>query len=241
VNDAASVLAWLEENGTQKVRDGMARYAIPSDGAFGVTVGALRKYARELGTNHELAAALWETGRYEARMLAALIDDPSLVTAAQMDRWCREFDSWAICDMVCYALFDRTPHAFRKVDEWSRRRNEFEKRGAFALLWSLAAHDRASPDTAFAEALRLVEKAAEDDRNFVKKAVNMALRAVGKRSPGLNAAAVELARRLATSSNRTSAWIGKDALKELTRPGAVRTRRKKGRASERPGSALSGR
>jgi 3-methyladenine DNA glycosylase AlkD len=231
VRDAASVLAWLKENGTEKVRAGMARYAIPSDKAFGVTVGALKKYARELGPNHALAAALWETGHYEARMLAALIDEPSLVTAAQMNRWCREFDSWALCDMVCFALFDRTPHAFRKVHEWSGRRSEFEKRAAFALLWSLAAHDRASPDTAFAEALQLVEKAADDDRNFVKKAVNMALRAVGKRSPGLNAVAVEIARRLASSGDRTSTWIGKDALKELTRPGAVRTRRKKRSAS----------
>lgn len=224
--EAASVVAWLEKTGTKTVREGMARFAIPSDNAFGIPVGELRQYAKALGTNHALAAALWETGHYEARMLAAFIDDPALVTAAQMDRWCRDFDSWAICDTVCFSLFDRTPHAFRKVEEWSRRRNEFEKRAAFALLWSLAVHDRTSPDAAFENALPLIEKAADDERNFVKKAVNMALRAVGRRSPGLNAAAVEIARRLAASSDRTSTWIGKHALKALTRPGAVRSRRK---------------
>ncbi|HYO71527.1 MAG TPA: DNA alkylation repair protein [Archangium sp.] len=216
------MLAWLEKQGTKKRRDEMARYAIPSANAFGVTVSALRKYARELGKDHALAQALWATGRYEARMLAAMIDEPAKVTAAQMDRWCRDFDSWAICDMVCFALFDQTPHAFAKVEAWSRRRNEFEKRGAFALLWSLAAHDRRTPDAVFANALRVVEEAADDDRNFVKKAVNMALRAVGRRSAGLNAAAVEVAERLAASSDRTSRWIGKDALKDLARPRAVR-------------------
>jgi 3-methyladenine DNA glycosylase AlkD len=132
-----------------------------------------------------------------------------------MDRWCRDFDSWAICDTVCFHLFDRTPHALRKVEQWSRRRDEFARRAAFALLASLALHDKCSADEAFARCLPLVEAAAADERNFVKKSVSWALRAVGKRSPGLRVAAAEVARRLAASPQPAPRWIGKDALKEL--------------------------
>lgn len=213
---AQDVIAWLRAHGTQKARDAMARYAIPSEKAFGVPVSALRAYAKGVGHDHSLAAALWETGFYEARMLAAFIDEPDRVTPAQMDRWCRQFENWAVCDTVCFALFDRTPHAFAKVEEWSRQKDEFGKRGAFALLWGLTVHDRHSGDAPFQRALLLVEAAADDERNFVKKAVNMALRAVGKRSPGLNAAAVEVARRLSVSEDKTARWVGKDALRELT-------------------------
>lgn len=118
-DEVESVLAWLERHGTKANRDGMARYAIPSHNAFGVPVGTLRKYARRLGRNHELAAGLWDTGRYEARMLASFVDEPARVTPAQMDRWCRDFDSWAICDTVCFHLFDRTPYAWRKARQWA--------------------------------------------------------------------------------------------------------------------------
>lgn len=213
--DVDAVVAELERRGTKRVRDGMARYAIPADKAFGVSVGDLRQYGQRLGRNHELAAELWKTGWYEARMLASFVDDPAQVTPAQMERWCREFENWAICDTVCFHLFDRTPHAWRKVAQWADRRDEFEKRGAFALLWALTVHDKVAADAQYIRGLSLIERAATDERNFVKKAVNMALRAVGKRNRALNVAAVKVAQRLAASVDPTARWVGKDALREL--------------------------
>jgi len=223
MDEVQSVITWLKRHGTKRNRDGMARFAIPSDKAFGVSVGDLRKLAKRLGPSHELAAALWKTGWYEARMLATFVDEPARVTPAQMDRWVRDFDNWAICDTACFALFDRTPHAWRKVAQWSRRREEFVKRTAFALLWSLSVHDKQAGDEPFIKCLRLIERAATDERHFVKKAVNMALRAVGKRNAALNGAAVEVAQRLAASPQAAARWVGKDALRELT--GASVTRR----------------
>lgn len=220
--DVRSVLAWLERQGTQAGRDAMARYAIPSDTAYGVSVGALKQHAKRLGRSHELAAALWKSGRYEARMLATFVDEPERVTPEQMERWCKEFDNWAICDTACFALFDRTPHAWRKVPQWARGRREFVKRAGFALLWSLTVHDKTSGDAPFIRGLALIERGASDERNFVKKAVNMALRAVGKRSPALHAAAIATSRRLAESPDATARWVGKDALRELTSPSVKR-------------------
>ena len=220
-DEVQSVLKWLKSHSTKATRDGMARYAIPSDNAFGVTMGTMQQLAKRLGHNHALAAALWDTGWYEARMLASFVDDPARVTPAQMDRWCRDFDNWVICDTVCFKLFDRTPHAWTKVAKWSDHREEFVKRAAFALLWSLTAHDKHAGDEQFVQGLVLIERAANDERNFVKKAVNMALRAIGKRNAALHTAAVELAGRLAESESPTSRWIGKDALKELTSEAVV--------------------
>lgn len=214
--DVAEVLAWLQRKGTKATREGMARYAIPSDTAFGVTVGNLRQYAKQIGRSHDLAAALWATGRYEARMLATFVDEPAQVTPAQMDRWSRAFDSWAICDSACFHLFDRTPHAWAKIDQWADHRDEFVKRAAFALLASLSVHDKAAEDGLFLSSLPLIERAATDERNFVKKAVNWALRSLGKRSPALNEAAVILAHKLSESPDAAARWVGKDALRELT-------------------------
>jgi 3-methyladenine DNA glycosylase AlkD len=208
-------LRWLERTGTRTVREGMARYAIPSDKAFGVPVGQLRAYAKRLGRDHDLAEALWQTDRYEARMLATFLDDPALVSSAQMDRWCRDFDNWAICDTACFHLFDRTPHAWKRLSVWAKRKDEFVKRAAFALLASLSVHDKRAEDAAFLRGLTLVEGAARDPRNFVKKSVNWALRSVGKRNPALNAASVAVAARLAASADATARWCGKDALREL--------------------------
>ena len=148
-------------------------------------------------------------------MVAAFVDQPERVTPAQMDRWCRDFDNWGICDTVCFHLFDRTPHAFGKVAQWARSRDEFVKRGAFALLACLALHDKRANDEWFAESLPLVESAASDDRNFVKKGVSWALRAIGRRSPELNTSAVAVAQRLAASPEAAARWIGKGALREL--------------------------
>jgi 3-methyladenine DNA glycosylase AlkD len=220
-------LAWLRAHATKATRDGMARYAIPSDNALGVKVGDIRALGKRLGRSQELAAALWETGVYEARMLASFVADPNGITVAQMERWCRDFDSWAICDTMCFHLFDRSPHAWKLVDKWSGRREEFVKRAAFALLASLAVHDKRAEDALFEQSLPLVERAAADERNFVKKSVNWALRTVGKRSAALNAASVAVARRLADSTEAAPRWVGKDALRELTSPGVVRRLAKK--------------
>lgn len=217
-----SALKWLKDHATKATRDGMARFAIPSDKAFGVSMTNMQVLAKRLGRNHELAAALWDTGWYEARMLATMVDDPARVTPAQMERWCRDFDNWAIVDTACFKLFDRTPHAWAKVAQWSDKRGEFQRRASFALLWSLSVHDKDAGDEPFLEGLRLIERAATDERNFVKKAVNMALRAIGKRSPALNAAAVTLAQRLAASPDAAACWVGKDALRELTSPSVTR-------------------
>ena len=221
-NTLPAVLGWLERQGSQKIRDGMARYAIPSDKAFGISVGALRTYAKRLGPNHELAAALWKSGFFEARMLASFVDAAARVTPQQMDRWCKDFDNWAICDTACFALFDRTPHAWPKVEQWARSRDEFVKRASFALLASLTVHDKRAGDALFAKGLVLVERAATDERNFVKKAVNWALRSIGKRSAALNVAAVKVAKRLGESENAAARWVGKDALRELASPGVQR-------------------
>lgn len=221
-DEVLSALAWLEQKSTERDRQNLTRFAINTDKAYGVSMANMKQLAKRLGRNHELAAALWDTGWYEARMLGSLIDDPACVTSAQMDRWCRDFDNWAICDTVCFALFDRTPHAWRKVEQWSRRNDEFIKRAAFALLWGLTVHDKEADDEQFLKALSLVEQAADDERNFVKKAVNMALRAIGKRSRSLNVAAVNVARRLADSAEPAPRWVGKDALRELTSPAVTR-------------------
>ena len=212
------VLRWLERRGTRRYREGLARYGIVAPKSFGVSVGAIRQLGKRLGRDHDLAAALWETGWYEARMLTAFVDDPARVTPAQMDRWAADFDNWAICDTLCFHLFDRTPHAWRKIASWSRRRDEFVKRAAFALLASIALHDKSTGDEPFLRSLALVERAAADERNFVKKGVSWALRGVGRRSPALNARAIATARRLSKSSEAAARWVGRDALRELTSP-----------------------
>lgn len=214
--EADAVVDKLKQLGSNKVRDGMARYAIPSNNAFGVSVGTLQKLAKQLGRSHELAAALWDTGWYEARMLATFVDEPERVTPAQMDGWCRDFDSWAICDTACFHLFDRTPYAFAKVKQWAKSPEEFVKRGAFALLASLALHDKRTGDEPFRRCFSLIEKAATDERNFVKKGVSWALRGIGRRR-GLKVEAIDLAKRLAAAPEPSARWIGKDAVRDLTK------------------------
>jgi 3-methyladenine DNA glycosylase AlkD len=220
--EAAELVAALRRMGSRRNREGMARYAIPSDRAFGVPMGKIQALARRVGKSHALAEALWKTGWHEARLLAVYVGDPQKLTPAQMDRWCRDFDNWAICDTVCFQLFDKTPHAFPKVREWAGRHEEFVRRGAFALLASLALHDRQTRDDRFVRCLSLAERAAADERNFVKKGVSWALRSVGRRSRGLHTKCLALARRLAASEDRTRRWIGKDALRDLMRPAVTR-------------------
>ena len=215
------ILLELERRGTARNRAGMARYAIVSDKVFGVSGDTLRQMAKRVGRDHALAQSLWKTGWFDARMLATLVDDPARVTPAQMDRWCRDFDNWAICDAACFVLFDRTPYAWRKVALWSRRRDEFVTRAAFALVASVALHDKTAPDAPFIRALPVIERAATDDRNFVRKGVSWALRSVGHRNVRLHARAVALARRLARSPDRAARWVGKDALRDLLRASVI--------------------
>jgi len=222
-DEVQSALTWLKRHATKHTLEGMARYAIPSDNALGVSVADIRVLAKRLGKNHELAAALWKTGVYEARMLTSFVDEPSRVTSAQMDRWCRDFDSWGICDTLCFHLFDRTPFAWEKARQWSTSPREFVKRAGFALMASLVVHDKAAPGPRFLAFLPLIEQGAHDERNFVKKAVNWALRCIGKRDPALNLAAIAVAKRLAQSKEASCRWVGKDALRELAGP-KVRSR-----------------
>lgn len=216
--EVRTTLAWLARRGSRRNRDGMARYGITFDKAFGVSMATMQPLAKRLGRRHALAQALWRSGWYEARILAALVGEADRLTPAEMDAWCRDFDSWAICDTVCMHLFDRSPLAWRKVGVWARRRAEFEKRAAFALLASLALHDRTAPDARFAAALPLVERAATDPRNFVQKGVSWALRAIGHRNLALHAAAIDRAAALARSDDASARWVGKDALRDLQRP-----------------------
>jgi 3-methyladenine DNA glycosylase AlkD len=226
--DVAYALAWLEKRGSKKNRDGMARYGIVASKVFGVSMGTMQSLAKELGRDHALSEALWKTGWYEARMLASLVGEPARVTPAQMERWSKGFDNWAVCDTATFVLWDRTPHAWTKVHEWSTRKEEFVKRAAFAMLASLTVHDKQAPDEPYLKGLKLIEHEASDDRNFVKKAVNWALRSIGKRNPALNKAAIAVARRLAESDDPASRWVGKDALREVTSP-AVQKRLSKPR------------
>lgn len=212
----AQALAALRRHASSKVREGMARYAIPNDQALGVSMRDVKALARQYGRHHALAEMLWQTGVYEARLLACHVDTPAQVTPAQMDRWARDFDNWAHCDTACFALFDRTSQAWDKVEEWSVRSEEFVRRAAFALLASLTVHDKKAADANYLRGLTLIESAAADERNFVKKAVNWALRSIGKRNARLHAAAVDVARRLAASTAAAPRWVGKDALRELT-------------------------
>lgn len=221
--DKDQILKWLEKQGTQRTFEGMARYSIRAERAFGVPMGTLLTLAKRLGKDHDLAAALWESGWYEARLLAALVGDPQLVTRRQMNAWAASFENWADCDTVCFKLWDRTPFAWEKARQWAASPREFVKRAAFALMACLALHDKAAPDKRFLDLLTLIEKGAHDERNFVKKGVNWALRSIGRRNLVLNAAAVAVAKRLALSEEAAPRWVGKDALRELASP-KVRSR-----------------
>jgi 3-methyladenine DNA glycosylase AlkD len=211
----AEALAWLKQHSSKSVRDGMSRYAIPNARALGVKMGDIQKLGKRLGRDHALALALWKTGVYEAQMLCAYVDEPARVTRAQMHAQALGFDNWAVCDTLCFALWVRTPHAFAMVRKWAVHRDEFVKRAAFALLASLALKDKESGDAEFLASLRLIETASGDERNFVMKAVNWALRGIGRRNAKLKKAAVTLARKLAASEAAAPRWIGRDALRQL--------------------------
>jgi 3-methyladenine DNA glycosylase AlkD len=217
----ADAMAALRSAATVHDLANLDRFGIVAPTALGVSMANLQKIAKRLGRDHDLAAALWATGVYEARMLACLVDDVARVTPEQMDAWRSGFDNWAIVDTACFKLFDRSPHAWSRIAAWAPLNDAFGRRAAFALLACLALHDKAAGDQPFLDGLVLIERAAGDDRNFVKKAVNWALRAVGLReSPVLKAAALETARRLAASPEASARWIGKDAVRALEKAAA---------------------
>lgn len=195
----------------------MARYGIVAKRAFGVSMRTMLSLKKKIGKDHALALGLWNTGWFEARLMAALIDEPALVTRRQMQGWASDFENWADCDTVCFHLFDKTPFAWEKARQWSRSPREFVKRAGFALMASLALHDKAAPHERFRVFLPLIEKEAQDERNFVKKGVSWALRGIGRRNAALKTDARAVATRLARSSEAAARWVGKDALRDLAR------------------------
>lgn len=230
--DVDAVLEQLRAAALEQFRiDQAKRYGIVTkDERYGTPMARIKAAAKALGRDHAFAEALWSTRVYEARMLASMVAEPDALTAAQMDRWVKECDNWAVVDTLCFNLFDRSPHAFGRIAKWSKSRDEFVKRAAFALLACMAVHGRGEDEELLA-ALPLAERAATDPRNFVKKAVSWALRATGARSgPKTRAAARALAERLAKSDDAAARWVGKDAVRELaklTSTSARTTRREK--------------
>jgi 3-methyladenine DNA glycosylase AlkD len=195
---------------------GMSRYGINTQDTLGISIYTLRPIAKEIGRDHALALALWDSGIHEARILASYVEEPLEVTEAQLERWVLDFDSWDVCDQVC-DLFGRTPFAYPKAFEWSRREEEFVKRAGFVLMAELAAHDKQAPDEKLAQFLPIIARESNDERNFVKKAVNWALRNIGKRDRYLNGLAIETANQIRQiSDSKTARWIAADALRELT-------------------------
>jgi len=219
------ILDRLRSLADPEAKAGMARFGIETGTALGISIPKLRALARDIGRDHGLAEELWASGVHEARVLAALVDDPNLVSEEQMERWVVQIDSWDVCDGACSTLFDRTPFAYDKAAEWSARDEEFVKRAGFVLMAALAVHDKVAPDERFLEMLPLIERESHDERNFVKKAVNWALRGIGKRDRSLNAAAIAAGERIRAQDSRAARWIAADALREL-RSDSVRSRLK---------------
>jgi len=209
-----------------KAVEGMARFGINPENTYGVSVPNLRKMAKEIGRNHSLAQQLWNSGIHESRILASMVDDPNQVTKKQMDAWIKDFDSWDVCDQCCMNLFDKTPMAWEKAVEWTNREKEFEKRAGFALMACLAWHDKEAPDKKFLVFLLAIKRETEDERNYVKKAVNWALRNIGKRNFNLNRKAIKTAKEIQKMDSRSAKWIASDAIRELT-SGAIQGRLQK--------------
>jgi len=215
-NSSTEIIAQLQALANPRNVAGMARFGINSRNTLGVSIPTLRRIAKQAGADHRLALDLWKSGIHEARILAAMVDDPARVTEAQMESWVKDFDSWDVCDQVCSNLFDQTPFAHRQAIAWTRREEEFVRRAGFVLMAALAVHDKAASDAAFLKFLPIIKRYATDERNFVKKAVNWALRQIGKRNRALNRAAIETAKEIQAIDSKSAKWIAADALRELT-------------------------
>jgi len=217
--NSRDILKELKSKANPRNVEGMARFGISKKGTLGVAIPDIRRIAKRIGKNHGLSKELWVSGIHEARILAGLIADPALMSERQMGKWAQDFDSWDVCDQVSCNLFDKTKFAYKKVFEWARRREEFVKRTAFTLIACLASHDRTAKDEKFLKFFPLIKAAAIDERNFVKKAVNWALRGIGKRNIALNKAAIKLARLMLASprakTSKSLRWVAAGALSEL--------------------------
>jgi 3-methyladenine DNA glycosylase AlkD len=209
------VIAELKSMGNPKAAAGMARYGIKADRALGVSIPKLQSLAKKIGKNHKLAGALWSSAVHEARILACMIDDPQRITADRLDRWATEFDSWDLCDQCCNRLFSKTPFARQKAMAWAGRPEEFVKRAGFVLMAVLAVHDKKAPDKQFDPFFKRIKAEADDERNFVKKAVNWALRQIGKRNRSLNKKAIRVAEEIRQFESKAARWVARDALREL--------------------------
>jgi len=210
-----TVMEGLRSHRNPKNIAGMARFGISTKNTYGISVPVLRSTAKEIGKNHLLAGKLWASGVHEARILASMIDDPTLVSEQQMDEWANEFDSWDVCDQCCGNLFDKTKYAYEKALEWSGNNREFVKRAGYALMAYLALHDTDADDKTIAQFLPIIKKGSDDQRNFVKKSVNWALRQIGKRNLRLNRLAVKTAKEIGELESKSAKWIASDALREL--------------------------
>lgn len=209
------ILAHLKSISAPAHLQGMQRFGIDITHAIGVSIPQLRAIAKNIKSNHGLALALWQTGIHEARILASMVDDPAQVTSKQIDNWVKDFNSWDLCDQVCGNLFDRTPHVISKVKKFSTSKHEYVKRAAFTMMAGYAVHNKTAPDNVFIKWLIIIEQEAGDERNFVTKAVNWALRGIGKRNKALNAEALKTAGNIFTQNTKTARWVASNAIKEL--------------------------
>jgi len=216
------VLARLKSLKNPRNAAGMARYGINPATAYGISIPNLRKIAKETGKDHALARQLWKSGIHEARILASMVDEPDKVTQAQADRWARQFNSWDVCDQCCNNLFRKTGFAYKKCVQWSGAKREFLKRAGFTLMATLAVGDKEAKDEKFLRFLPLIRREAADGRNYVKKAVNWALRQIGKRNRRLNGEAVKAAQAIAKMDSKSANWIASDALRELTSQAVIK-------------------
>jgi 3-methyladenine DNA glycosylase AlkD len=220
------ILNKLKKKAKSNQLEGMAKFGMSVEQRLGVSVPEMRKIAKELGKDHKVALELWNTGITEARIIAAMIDEHEKLTEKQMEDWVKDINSWDVCDQVCMNLFEKTPLAWKKILDWSKREEEFVKRAAFALIACLAWHDKESEDEEFIKLLSVVKSGATDDRNFVKKAVNWALRNIGKRNPNLNKVAIKAAKEIQQIDSKTARWIASNAVKELESESVQRRLRK---------------
>ena len=209
------IISHLKKNANPKNVEGMARFGINPKNTFGVSMPFLRGIGKKIGKDHKLALELWDSGYHEAKILASLIDDPKLVTEAQMEKWVKDFDSWDVCDQTCMNLFDKTPFTLEKISQWTKNEKEFIRRAGFVLMAVLAVHDKKMIDKEFIKFFEIIKKYSTDERNFVRKAVNWALRQIGKRNPALNRSAIKTAEEISKIDSKTAKWIAGDALREF--------------------------
>jgi 3-methyladenine DNA glycosylase AlkD len=212
------ILKKLKSLADPKAAAGMARYGINGKNMLGVSIPKLRNLAKEIGKDHQIALELWNSEIHEAHMLASMVDDPASVSEKQMEQWAADFASWDVCDQVCSNLFGETAFAWQRAVEWTGRKQEFVKRAGFVLMAVLAVHDKQAHDSAFLKFMPLIKRESGDERNFVKKAVNWAIRQIGKRNLSLNRAAIKTATEISKLDSRSAKWIAADALRELTSP-----------------------